>query len=132
MIRSLLHDPRRLVLGAALLCLVPLAQGAAPAARPDPLDATAPVPAFQHVPSFGGYRPYAEQPVGVWREANERVRQAGGWRAYAREVGSARPEAVAPIRPEAATPMQPAPATPMQPAPATPARPAAAPPAHRH
>ena len=124
MIRSLLPDPRRLVLGAALLCLGPLAQGAAPAARPDPMDASAPVPAFQHVPSFGGYRPYAEQPVGVWRDANERVRQAGGWRAYAREVAPARPETATPRRPEVATPMQPAPAMP--------ARPADAPPAHRH
>lgn len=37
------------------------------------------------------YRPYSDQPVGSWAEANRTVEQAGGWRAYAREASQ--PEA---------------------------------------
>ena len=53
----------------------------------DPLDPRAAVPTLRHVPSFAGYLRYAEQPVGDWRDANEATRRAGGWRAYAREIG---------------------------------------------
>jgi len=33
-----------------------------------------------------GYRPYAHQPIEPWRAANDRVRDIGGWKAYAREA----------------------------------------------
>lgn len=36
--------------------------------------------------AFRGYRGYADEPVASWREANDQVRQIGGWRAYAREA----------------------------------------------
>lgn len=36
--------------------------------------------------AFEGYRRYAEQPVGSWRQANEVVGAIGGWQAYAREA----------------------------------------------
>ncbi len=65
--------------------------GSAQARHPDPLDPRATVPALRHVPGFTGYLPYAEQPVGSWREANEATRRAGGWRAYAREIAPATP-----------------------------------------
>lgn len=35
--------------------------------------------------AFDGYRPFSEQPLDSWREANDRVGQIGGWQAYARE-----------------------------------------------
>ena len=34
---------------------------------------------------FEGYRPFKNQPVQSWREANDLVGQIGGWQAYARE-----------------------------------------------
>jgi len=35
------------------------------------------------------YRAFAESKVAPWSETNERVRQRGGWRAYAREADPA-------------------------------------------
>ena len=35
--------------------------------------------------AFEGYRPFAEQPLTPWREANDVVKNVGGWQAYARE-----------------------------------------------
>ena len=44
-----------------------------------------PTGALTHRSAFEGYRPFAEQPVGSWREANDVVGRIGGWKAYARE-----------------------------------------------
>ncbi len=35
---------------------------------------------------FDGYQSYRHQPVAPWEQSNERVREVGGWRAYAREA----------------------------------------------
>ena len=35
---------------------------------------------------FSAYRPYADQQVSSWREANDEVGRIGGWQAYAREA----------------------------------------------
>ncbi len=35
--------------------------------------------------AFDGYRPFSDQAVVPWREANELVGRIGGWQAYARE-----------------------------------------------
>lgn len=35
------------------------------------------------------YKPYSDQTVQSWREANELVRSIGGWRAYSREAAAA-------------------------------------------
>jgi len=35
---------------------------------------------------FDGYQAYHHQAVAPWRQSNERVREVGGWRAYAREA----------------------------------------------
>lgn len=51
-----------------------------------PADAKAPVPAAQYRSPFTGYQAYADTPVAPWRDANELVRQRGGWRTYAREA----------------------------------------------
>ena len=74
----------------------------APAAsRPDPTDPKAPVPSAAYRSALSAYQGFAETPVAPWRETNERVRQRGGWRAYAREAL----DAEAP-KPAASTPAQ--------------------------
>jgi len=37
---------------------------------------------------FAHYKGYSDQAVQSWRDANERVGQIGGWRAYARETAA--------------------------------------------
>ena len=59
--------------------------------------------------AFAGYKPYNAQPVQAWRESNDTVRRAGGWRAYARELGETAPPAPAAEAP-ASAPSQPKPA----------------------
>lgn len=58
----------------------------APAARPDPLDAKAGVPALSYRSSFSRYRSLSDDKPVSWREANDAVARIGGWRAYAREA----------------------------------------------
>jgi hypothetical protein len=54
-------------------------------------------------PAFGsaldGYRPYSEEKIVSWKEANDMTARIGGWRAYAKEASGA--EAV-PAEPAAA------------------------------
>ena len=92
------NPPFRCVLAALVVALAPataVAQAADPAtARPDPLDAAAGVPDVQHRSAFAGYRGLADEPVGLWRAANEAVERAGGWKAYAREAAEADAPAV--------------------------------------
>lgn len=79
---------KRLSLGVFLLvasAAVPAQQAAAPA-RPDPLDARAPVPASAYLSPFASYRPFATQSPGPWRDMNDEVARIGGWKAYAREA----------------------------------------------
>jgi hypothetical protein len=73
---------------AALALAVPVTLAAAAEAprRPDPLDARAEVPRLVYRSSLAGYRRNAEPEPLAWREANERARRAGGWRAYGREA----------------------------------------------
>ncbi len=59
-------------------------------------------------PAFEGYQPFADQPVGGWRQLNDTVGAIGGWRAYAREAAGEAP-AAAPA-PSTAAPRAPAPA----------------------
>ena len=37
---------------------------------------------------FANYKAYADAPVLPWRESNDRVRQVGGWKAYALQAQS--------------------------------------------
>jgi hypothetical protein len=54
--------------------------------RPDPADPAAATPPVHHRSSFDGYRRDAEPRIEPWRASNDRVRDVGGWRIYAREV----------------------------------------------
>lgn len=79
-----------LLLAAASLLLSGASAWAANSA-PDPADPKAPVPPLVYKPSLKPYKPQTETEVSDWRSANERVRQAGGWRAYARESAASAP-----------------------------------------
>ncbi|MBC7482624.1 MAG: hypothetical protein H7337_12165 [Rhizobacter sp.] len=70
------------------------------ASRPDPADPKAPVPAATYRSPLAPYQPSVEAPVAPWRDTNAKVREGGGWRAYAREASG--PEA-APTAPQAAS-----------------------------
>ena len=61
-------------------------QAAAKAARPDPLDAKASVPALSYESSFSRYRRMGDEKPVSWRDANDTVTRIGGWRVYAREA----------------------------------------------
>jgi hypothetical protein len=48
------------------------------AARPDPADPKAAVPARPYESAFKGYRPYVDPEVTRWRQSNEEVGRLGG------------------------------------------------------
>jgi hypothetical protein len=77
------------VLTAALPC------GAQP--RPDPLDATAPVPALKYSSSLNSFRAFGDDKPVPWKEANDTTARIGGWRAYAREARAPAPAASGPL-----------------------------------
>lgn len=80
---------------AALMVVFAAAVGAQPSSSSRPA-ASAAAPAVaasaSYRSAFEGYRPFNDQPVGSWRQANDVVGQIGGWQAYARE-GSGGPVA---------------------------------------
>ncbi|TXH59059.1 MAG: hypothetical protein E6Q93_09605 [Burkholderiaceae bacterium] len=89
------ESPRQLVLPGILLLLAgtAMAQPAADAAQPS-------LPSkLQYVSPLRAYKPYADQPVESWREANDRVGRIGGWRAYAKEAQMGQPAKDAPQDP---------------------------------
>jgi hypothetical protein len=65
-----------------------------PALAQAPAGASASPPAYRS--AFEDYRPYQPQEVQGWRQANDTVREVGGWRAYAREIHG-QPAAPAPV-----------------------------------
>lgn len=79
-----------------------LAAGAA-AAQPAPPPAPVPEP-FAFRSALEQYQPYAPQPVGSWRGANDTVGRIGGWRAYAREAAASEAAAPAVAAPAVAAP----------------------------
>ena len=90
------------LLAATLLAtLAAQAQPAARAARPDPLDPKASVPALSYVSSFSQYRLLGDEKPVSWRDANDTVTRIGGWRVYAREAQQPNPAPAAPAAPAA-------------------------------
>lgn len=69
----------------AALCLAGAAAAQQPP-KPDPLDAAAPVPPAVHRSALTERPRGQETAPQNWRDANQRVHQIGGWRAYAREA----------------------------------------------
>lgn len=83
--------PAAWLLALSAAALTAHAQPAARAARPDPLDPNASIPALSYRSSFEPYRrPDDGKPIS-WREANDTVARIGGWRVYAREAQQAEP-----------------------------------------
>jgi hypothetical protein len=63
---------------AVLAAMAQPAPGEAPAA--------APAAALSYKSALEGYRPFTDEKPIPWKEANETVRQRGGWQAYAKEA----------------------------------------------
>jgi hypothetical protein len=79
---------RGAVATAALGFVVALA--AAPASVvDDPANGKATVTPIQYQSPFRDYRPLGEDQNTAWKDANDTVRNVGGWRAYAREAAEA-------------------------------------------
>ena len=118
----------RTTMSVALLIASTAVARAQPAVAP--ISAAAPASASStstkvYRSAFEGYRPFKDQPVQSWREANDLVGQIGGWQAYARE-GQGGPPAgsvAGASGPASAPPMSGMPSMRMPPsAPAAPAR----------
>jgi hypothetical protein len=52
----------------------------------EPLDSRTRVPSQQYQSPLKGYQSSAPGKVGSWRQANDVVREVGGWRVYLREA----------------------------------------------
>jgi len=63
---------------AALAALAPHAAAQQPAAKPNPADPAAPVPAVKYESAFTGYRSFREEPLAPWRSVNDEAARAGG------------------------------------------------------
>ena len=78
--------PAAFLVGLSLAALAAQAQPAGKAARPDPLDANASVPALRHASSLSTAPRAGEDKPISWRDANDTVARIGGWRVYTREA----------------------------------------------
>jgi hypothetical protein len=67
---------------APLPALAVLAAGAQPGPAPTAAEAAAPL-SFRS--AMEGYKPFADEKLIPWKQANDTVRERGGWRAYASE-----------------------------------------------
>lgn len=70
--------------------------------KPDPLAATAPVPASTYASAFKDYRAVADEqatPDKAWRAANDEVGRLGGHAGHARGNAEAAPATPAPAQP---------------------------------
>jgi hypothetical protein len=102
---------------ALVLAALSILAGCAAAQTVPPTASASPAAAPAYRSALDGYRPFADESPGSWKEANDNVGRIGGWRVYARE---ARGGASAPAAPSSA------PA-----APSSSPKPAAAPGGHR-
>lgn len=54
---------------------------------------------LQYSSAIGDYQAYIDQPAQSWRQANDRVGEIGGWRAYAKEIGAGAPTSATDAKP---------------------------------
>jgi hypothetical protein len=74
-------------LPARWLAVFPAMAVLAAMAQPAPGEAPAAAPAaLSYKSALEGYRPFTDEKPIPWKEANETVRQRGGWQAYAKEA----------------------------------------------
>lgn len=86
-------------LALSLALLAPALWAQASPAKGDPADPQALVPEFRYVGALARYRTLQEAPMASWQQANERVKQAAGWPAHAREKLAEEPPAPPPGAP---------------------------------
>lgn len=78
---------RWLAVFPAMAALAAMAQPAPDAAQAPAAAAPEAAPAvLTYKSALEGYRPFTDEKPIPWKEANETVRQRGGWRAYAKEA----------------------------------------------
>ena len=65
------------------------------AARPDPADPKAAVPARPYEPVFKDYRPYLDPEVSRWRQSNEEMGRLGGHVGHVPKAQGATPKPAA-------------------------------------
>jgi hypothetical protein len=84
----------------------------------EPLDVTTRVPNQQYQSPLKGYQQSTTGTVGSWRQANDVVREVGGWKVYLREAQAEDPKPSEPTAPTNAAPMvaPPMPQAPIKPA----------------
>ena len=82
---------------ARWLAALPAATALAAAAQNVP---PAPADPLPYRSAFEGYRRFEDPPPVHWKQANDTVRERGGWRAYARESAAAPAEAAKPAAPD--------------------------------
>ncbi len=58
-----------------------------------------PLTKLQNSSATGANKAYTEHEVKSWREANDRVGQIGGWRAYAKEIKTGEPASAKDVPP---------------------------------
>lgn len=88
------------LLRPALAASLLLGLAPAGAARPDPTDPAAPVPALSFRSSLSDFKRGEAVTARAWREVNDEVAAIGGWRQYLREAHA--PEPAQPRAPDAA------------------------------
>lgn len=74
---------------AVLPALAACAAGAQTGPAPDTAVANEAAPPLAYRSAMEGYKPFVEEKPVPWKEANETVRQRGGWQAYAKEGAEA-------------------------------------------
>ncbi len=82
-----------LLISFPFLALVPHAQAATATDAPVRVQ---PAQALSFKSVLTSYRPFVDQDLESWKEANDRVGRIGGWRAYAREMRRAEGDNEAP------------------------------------
>lgn len=87
-----LDDARSFVIRHLPIFLLAALGAVASAAAADP-------PAWRS--AFEGYQPFADPAPVAWPQANDTVRQVGGWRAYAREAAQPASAAASAPQPKA-------------------------------
>lgn len=76
-------------LPARWLAVLPALAACAAGAQTGPVPDTAVAPPLAYRSAMEGYKPFVDEKPVPWKEANETVRQRGGWQAYAKEGAAA-------------------------------------------
>lgn len=103
---SLFSSPGTIALASALFTMPGLCQTAPPLKPTETVAAALQAPALSYTSTFATYQPFGDTALVPWRQANDAVHKAGGWRAYAKEsqAPAEGPVSVAPAKAQTAVP----------------------------